>query len=133
MARPGTSDWLSAYAWEVLGRAQSLEGHFRPVARGGGRPAWQAPVDIYETDAEIVMIVALPGVSPDNLVVQCSEGEVVVSGIRPLSFPKGAMLRRIEIPHGHFERHLPMPPGRYDLCPWVLADGCLTLTFRKLD
>ncbi len=134
MARPGARDWMWGYAYEVIAQAQRLEGLFlRPTLRRGDLPSWLAPVDIYETETEIVMIVALPGVAANNLEVRVVDNEVVVAGTRPLLFPEGASLRRIEIPHGRFERRLTLPEGRYELAPWVLTDGCLRLVFRKAE
>ena len=41
-------------------------------------------------------------------------------------------IHRLEMPHGCFERRIGLPPGRYELGRSDLADGCLTLTLRKL-
>ena len=46
--------------------------------------------------------------------------------------PGAASQRRLEVPHGCFERRVGLPAGRYELGRRELADGCLTLTLRKL-
>ena len=42
------------------------------------------------------------------------------------------LIRRLEMPHGCFERRIPLAAGRYELTRRELAQGCLTLTLRKL-
>jgi hypothetical protein len=45
---------------------------------------------------------------------------------------RDAMIHRLEIPHGLFERHIPLPAGRFELGRRELANGCLVLSLRKL-
>jgi hypothetical protein len=58
----------------------------------------------------------------------------VVAGERPLPLPPGGagVIRRLETPHGRFERRIALPPGSYELRRRDLALGCLTITLRKL-
>ena len=57
----------------------------------------------------------------------------MVAGERTLPTPRGAgVIRRLEMPHGCFERRIALPAGRYELVRRELAHGCLTLTLRKL-
>ena len=57
----------------------------------------------------------------------------MVTGERTLPMPRGAgVIRRLEMPHGCFERRIELAAGRYELVRRELAQGCLTLTLRKL-
>ena len=62
-------NWMWSEACEMLARAERLHREFfRPAARRGARlPAWEPPVDILETEREVLVLVALPGVDPDQV------------------------------------------------------------------
>jgi HSP20 family molecular chaperone IbpA len=120
-----------AEACEAMERAERLQRQFfhRPHAE----PHWEAPVDIFETADALTILIALPGVEPDRIVVALNDGVLVVGGERPL--PRelaNARILRLEIPHGHFERRIELPPVPFELSGRHLANGCLMLRLRKL-
>lgn len=123
-----------AEACELLDRAERLNRQFFVPERGRGRrPTWQPPVDILETESELWICVALPGVAAADLEVLVENGVLIVAGERPTPERlRGALIRRLEIPYGHFERRIELPPGRFDVVQRELTDGCLTLGLRKL-
>jgi HSP20 family molecular chaperone IbpA len=127
--------WLWAEACDFLDRAERLHRHvFQLESHDGRRPAWQPPVDLFETERELQILVALPGVEPERLTVVIDGGSVVVVGDRRVPpRARGAAVHRIEIPFGRFERRIALPNGRYELDRRELADGCLFLSLRKLD
>src|SRR5262249_12447879 len=47
-------------------------------------PAWEAPCDIFESSEALTIVIALPGVEPDQIKVSLSAGVLIVSGERPL-------------------------------------------------
>ena len=52
----------------MLARAERLHREiFRPGRSGQRMPAWEPPVDIMETDRDVLVLVALPGVDPDRV------------------------------------------------------------------
>ena len=123
-----------AEALDLLDQAERMHrASFRP---GPARPrsaCWEPPLDLLETDEELWIQVALPGVRPEQLDVRFEGDTLVVAGERPLLLPRGAgTILRLEMPHGCFERRVRLPPGRYELGRRELADGCLTLILRKL-
>ena len=127
-------NWMWAEALDLLDEAERMHrALFRP---GPARPraaCWEPPLDLVETEDELWLQVALPGVRPDQLEVRFEDGVLVVTGERPLPLPEGAgAILRLEMPHGCFERRVGLPAGRYELGRRELADGCLTLTLRKL-
>lgn len=128
--RPGF--WSEAL--ELLSEADRLQRQFfRVGAVASGEPSWEPPVDTLETAEAVTVLVALPGVAPEQVEVVHSAGSLTVRGIRPM--PGGhrrEAIRRLEIPYGRFERRLDLPPGRYDLAASVFAHGTLRLTLRKL-
>ena len=136
----GTRDWMWAEALELLDQAERVNrAMFRPgpgrsAAARRGPPCWEPPVDLLETEGELWIQVALPGVPLDLMEVSIEGEALVVAGERPLPLPPGGagVIRRLETPHGRFERRIALPPGSYELRRRDLALGCLTITLRKL-
>jgi HSP20 family molecular chaperone IbpA len=123
-----------AEACELLDQAERLHRQFYVPARGRAKgPTWEPPVDVLETDHELTILVALPGVAPDQLQVVIDGGTLVVTGLRPMpGQSRSTMIRRLEIPYGRFERGIDLPAGRFEIGHRELADGCLSLTLHKL-
>jgi HSP20 family molecular chaperone IbpA len=123
-----------AEACELLDRAELLHRQFFvPQGSKGRQPTWQPPVDLLETEGELWICVALPGVAKEHLEVLVDNGILIVTGERPMpGRAQGASIRRLEIPYGRFERRVELPPGRFDVVKRDLIDGCLTLGLRKL-
>ena len=97
-------------------------------------PSWAPPVDVFETEDQLLIIAALPGVSSEQLLVSIEEGAVVIRGRRSLLVPdERAAIRRLEIPYGQFERRIALPAGRFRTGQRLLKDGCLMLALSKLD
>ena len=120
-----------AEACEAMERAQRLQRQF--FHRSHATPYWEAPCDIFETDEALVILIALPGVELEQIQVTLSAGILVVSGERPLPREmREARIHRIEIPHGHFERRIELPPMRFEITGRHLANGCLMLRLTKL-
>ena len=120
-----------AQACEAMDRAQRLHRQF--FHRAPASPAWEAPVDIFETDEALTIVIALPGVDPDRVQVTLSAGVLIVSGERPLPHElRDARIHRLEIPHGHFQRRIELPPARLELSGRHLANGCLMLQLHKV-
>ncbi len=94
---------------------------------------WEPPVDVLETAAGLLVVVALPGVQADEMEIAIAGGVLTVRGTRrwPV-LDRMARAHRIELPHGRFERRLPLPHGTYQLAGQEHTDGCLILTLRRL-
>jgi HSP20 family protein len=120
-----------AEACEAIERAQRLHRQF--FHRSPATSCWEAPCDIFETERTLTILIALPGVKPEAIEVSLSAGVLVVGGERPLPREmEEARIHRIEIPHGHFERRIELPPTRFEMSERQLANGCLTVRLNKL-
>jgi HSP20 family molecular chaperone IbpA len=120
-------------AFDMLGEAERLHRRFFELSpQPGSGPSWEPPVDVMETAERLLVIVALPGVSPEHVEVVASQGKLSVVGERPMPNAGGAALKRLEIPYGRFERRLDLPGGHYEIEQRELLFGCLRLTLRKL-
>ena len=85
MARDVARDWMWSEACEMLARAERMHRElFRPAGTQARLPAWEPPVDILETEFEVLALVALPGVDADNAQAVIEDGDLVVTGTRVL-------------------------------------------------
>jgi HSP20 family molecular chaperone IbpA len=118
----------------LLDRAEQLHRQFFEPTREGTRPArWEPPIDMIETERQLRIIVALPGVAPEAVRVETEGGILTIIGSRPLpGRGENANIVRLEIPYGSFERRISLQLNRLRLAERELANGCLVLTFIKL-
>jgi HSP20 family molecular chaperone IbpA len=122
-------------ACELLDEAERLHRQFFVPARSRSKePTWEPPVDVLETEHELSIVTALPGVAPDQLKVVIDGAALIVTGLRPMpgQASRAAVIRRLEIPYGRFERRIELPAGRFEIGRRDLTNGCLTLTLHKL-
>jgi len=124
--------------WErarsLLEQAERVQKNFfAPQRPGTRRPSWEPPADVFETQSEVWVLVVLPGVAPESVQVELFQNDVTVCGERalPPAF-RSAVVHRLEIPHGRFERRVALPPGRYELARRELVNGCLFLGLAKI-
>jgi HSP20 family protein len=124
--------WPEACA--ALARAERLHGQFFQVVDGQDfEVVWQPPVDVFEAALQVVVIVAMPGVAPTSVTALIEDGQLIVSGNRQFSAQlDGAVIHRLELPHGRFYRQIRLPRGRYGDVRSSSADGCLIVTLDKL-
>jgi HSP20 family protein len=125
--------WMWSEACEMLMRAERLHRQlFQPQLRRQRAPSWEPPVDVLETETHIVIYVALPGVAPDHVELSIQGGELVIEGARVLPEElHNALIHRLELPQGRFERRIPLPTGRYNQITKNSMDGCLVINLRK--
>ena len=125
--------WMWAEALELLQDAERLQRQFFQVGAIRGAPSWEPPVDLYETGDELRLLVALPGVTPQQLEVAFAPSLIIVRGERSLpTHSRRAAIHRLEIPYGQFERRVALPAGHFELIDRRLEHGCLVLTLRRL-
>jgi HSP20 family molecular chaperone IbpA len=123
-----------AEAVQMLQEADRLNRQFFQVgAHQLSCPAWEPPLDVFETREGLVLQFALPGVRGDQLEVGIEGSVLSVRGTRrhPGEM-RDAAIRRLEIPYGRFERRVSLPAGRYQLVRNELADGCLVIALNRV-
>jgi HSP20 family molecular chaperone IbpA len=117
----------------MLARAERMHREiFRPGTTQTRQAAWEPPVDILETEREVLVLVALPGVDGDSAQAVIEEGDLVIAGAR--TYPRElrtATIHRLELPQGRFYRRLPLPRGRYSGVSRAVADGLMVITLQK--
>jgi HSP20 family protein len=124
--------WAEACA--MIERAEHLHRQFfQPGVAAVSRAIWEPPIDIFESERDVLIVVALPGVESGDIEISSEGGGLLVTGVRRLpAAAQGTEIRRLEIPHGRFERHIPLPTTtRWQLNQSTLVDGCLLLSLTK--
>jgi HSP20 family molecular chaperone IbpA len=125
-------DWMWAEACELLARAERMHGTFFRVRSDAQAPAWEPPVDVLETERAVLVLVALPGVNPDRVEAAVEGSDLVFSGTRVLPAEmQTAIIHRLELPQGRFERRIRLPAGRYGSVHRSAADGLLLIALLK--
>ena len=120
--------WSAALA--ILAQSERLH----PEQSWPAESGWEPATDVLETETGLLIVVALPGVRRDDMEIVVSPGQLLVRGTRRWpNLQRPARVHRIELPHGRFERRLPLPPGAYQMLGQEHVDGCLLLTLRRLD
>jgi HSP20 family molecular chaperone IbpA len=120
-------------AIEQIARAERMHRQFFSL-KGATEPqlsSWEPPIDVLETDDEILIFVALPGVDPEDVEAIITDGAIVVRGQRVLPEElQNALIHRLELPQGRFERRIALPAGHYAVSRFA-AKGCVVLRLAK--
>ncbi len=125
-------DWMWSDALHMLAQADRLHRQmFRPQASTQGAN-WEPPVDMLETDDEVLILAALPGVDAEQVQASIENGVLVIAGVRVLPDElRTATIHRLELPQGRFERRIALPAGRYDKVRRTSVNGCLVISLSK--
>jgi HSP20 family protein len=133
MRQDDPSAWMWADAVQMLTEAERLQRQlFQLGARRPGQACWEPPVDVLETEREVLILAALPGVDADAVETVIEDGVLVLSGERVLPPQlEVAAIHRLELPQGCFRRRVPLPAGRYDAVRRIVSNGCLVVSLHK--
>jgi HSP20 family protein len=107
----------------VLDRADRLPGS-----------EWSPAVDVFEARDRLIVVIEVPGLSPESLRVVFREREIVLSGERRARRTgPGTTFLCLERPHGRFERAIPVEvPVDVARAKATLDGGLLTVTLPRL-
>ena len=122
-----------AQACDLLEQADRMHRQFFRLTSASQSQAWEPPVDVFEDESDVVIVVARPGVAADRVQIVTEPGALTVRGERPLPLSGGsrALVHQLEIPYGYFERRIALPQGTWQSMSHELANGCLVLRLRK--
>lgn len=132
MMSSNSSLYVWAEAMEILRGSEQLQQRRHFFGAEEDIPCWEPPVDLYEHNGLLRLLVALPGVLANNLSVMLDQGMVVIRGERPLpGAGEFTTLHRVEVPYGRFERTVTLPVGEFRLEGQMLDAGCLVVLIRR--
>jgi HSP20 family protein len=126
-------NWMLSEALDSLARAERLRQQFFNLHSGSdpAEPSWEPPIDVLETEHELLIFAALPGVDPNDVETVIKDGILVISGRRSLPDElRNARIHRLELPQGRFERRIALPAGRFAISRFVV-NGCVALRLEK--
>ncbi|MGN6796575.1 MAG: Hsp20/alpha crystallin family protein [Gaiellaceae bacterium] len=102
----------------------------RSVGNGNRVTGFTPPADVYETDAEYLVKIDLPGVKAEDVNVEINDGVLSISGARAAD--DNAQAQILERPYGSFVRTLTLPKGvDSDSIAADYHDGVLDLRIPK--
>ena len=135
MNRGNPRDWMWSEALQMLAQAERLQRQvFRPQGAALRVPTWEPPVDVLETEHEVLILAALPGVEVDQVEAVIENGTLIIAGERILPAAlKTAVIHRLELPQGRFERRIDLPAGVYGDVKRFAINGCLVITLTKTN
>jgi HSP20 family protein len=96
---------------------------------------WAPPVDIFETENDIVLKAELPGVDPKDVEVKVEDNTLYLKGERKFEKEvKDENYHRIERSYGSFARSFSLPNSiNAEKVKAEYKDGLLTLTLPKRE
>jgi HSP20 family protein len=97
--------------------------------------SWAPPVDIYETENDIILKAELPGVDPKDVEVRVEDNNLYLKGERKFEKEvKEQNYHRVERSYGSFARSFSLPNSiNADKVKAEYKDGLLTLTMPKRE
>lgn len=124
---------MFAQACEMLEQAERMQRRFFRLAAATPAPAlWEPPVDVFEDEHEVTVIIALPGVAPDAVEISVEGGTLGVRAQGPVPFTTSrATVHQLEIPYGRFERQVPLPAGAFASASREARNGLVIVRLRK--
>ena len=125
--------WMWLRALELADEAERLHRRFLEyIGPGTDAVRWEPPVDIHETEDGLVLLFALPGVSPEDIEIRLDRTALTVSALRRLKLTDAtAVIRRLEIPHGRFVREIALSGPALRLADSHYLNGCLEVHLAR--
>ena len=89
---------------------------------------WQPPVDIYESDAELIVFVDVAGIAPERIKLMAEAEMLTITGERKCEITGVTHVHRLEIEYGQFACRIPLPlPIDVDHTRSEIKDGVLVV------
>jgi len=99
-----------------------------------GNQTWAPPLDVWETEGEVVYAFYLPGIPEEKIVVDLEESTLTVSGSRDRTELEDGRFFRYERPFGEFTRSVALPEGTDDVEARAhYANGVLEVHVEKRE
>lgn len=89
---------------------------------------WQPPVDIYESENELIVFVEVAGIAPEQIKLMAEAEVLTISGERKCEISGVTHVHRLEIEYGHFACRIPLPlPIDVDRTHSEISNGFLVV------
>ncbi len=101
-------EWTRAMD-RFMDRMQQVACAQRPIS-SLALEGWRPAVNIYETPDQVVVLIELAGINPEDVTITIDAHQLLIQGQRPNLIPEGAQrLHQIEICSGVFAFSIPLP------------------------
>jgi HSP20 family protein len=124
--------------WDPFREIASLQNELSRMISAGREAVplsrtWAPPVDVWETDSELVFAFEVPGVPSDKISIELEDGGLTVSGERePSEEVSDDRYYRLERQYGPFSRTVNVPQGVAEADVSAdYADGILQVRIAK--
>jgi HSP20 family protein len=139
MVRAQSARPVPVQSWDLAEQASGLFREFDRLFEQLSAPmlntsswAYGYPVDLYETADNVVLEMAVPGVSVQDLDVSVEGRQLTISGTLPNVSDEGRRYWLQTIPRGQFSRTVSLPSSvELDNIQASVHEGLLTLTMPK--
>ena len=78
------------------------------MGRGTAGTGAYPPINIFQKEDDLVVILELPGIAKKDLEIQAKENTIRISGRKAVNYPEGSVHRRERV-FGEFDRTLSLP------------------------
>jgi HSP20 family protein len=135
---------MTMMRWEPFREVMSLrdamdrlfeDSFISPWRLGGDSQRWGLPIDMYQTDNDVVVKATLPGLKPDEVDISITGDTLTIKGEhKEEQETKDEDYFYRERRYGAFSRSVPMPVSvKSDKAEAVFENGILTLTLPKAE
>lgn len=130
--------WRSFWESEFLSIKEEMDRIFeeffgKPLIPEREETPWLFPVDVIDTESQLIVLCDLPDINPKEISITVSDGKLVISGERKKEYEweiKGYF--RSERFEGRFERVIPLPIDVFaEEAKASYKDGVLKIVFPK--
>ena len=120
---------------EFAGLSRALNHSFYPFSGRTRQYDLTFPVDLSETEGEVVVKAVLPGVKGEEIDISVNDGILTVKGeTKSETQADGESYYRREIRYGVFSRSIPLPAAvDHEKADAEFVDGVLTITLPKAE
>ena len=132
---------MALVRWEPFRELAALQnemgrwmGQITGVTPGNGQSStWMPPVDVWETEDQLVLSFDLPGIPEEKIAVELEDNVLTVSGERERTTERSSeRFYRFERRYGTFSRSVTLPQGvREDAIEAAYTDGVLEIRVPK--
>ena len=121
---------------QLKGELERLFQEVLAARESAARAGWSPPVDVLELPENVVVLVEVPGLGPEDLRVEVVDHTLHVKGRRRLAFgaPGRVRFHCLERQEGGFARAIEVPgPVDFRRARASLADGLLRIELPKVE